>query len=47
MCSSIFFENGRLCFPFLFTDCFNGVVPMLLGTTCLDTFILDEEIEGT
>ena len=47
MCSSIFFENGRLYFPFLFTDCFNGVVPMLLGTTCLDTLILDEEIEGT
>ena len=47
MCSSIFLENCRFYFPFLFTDCFNGVVSKILGTTCLNTFIRDEEIEGT
>ena len=35
MCSSIFLENSKLYFPFSFTDCFNGVVSMILGTTCL------------
>ena len=39
MCSSIFLENSRFYFPFLFTDCFNGVVPMILGTNFLNTFI--------
>ena len=47
MWSSIFLENSRLYFPFSFTDCFNRVVPMILGTTSLNTFILDEEVEGT
>ena len=47
MCSSIFLENSRLYFPFLFSDCFNEVVQVILGTTCLKAFILDKEIEGT
>ena len=47
MCSSIFLENSRLYFPFLFTDRFKEVVPMILGATCLNTFILDEEVGGT
>ena len=47
MCSSIFLENSRLYFPFLFMNRFNEVVPMILGTTCLNTFILGKEIEGT
>ena len=47
MCSSIFLENSGLYCPILFTDRFNEVVPMILGTTCLNTFIHDKEIEGT